>query len=124
MATQEKMTGTAPTPGPANEASRRTDAGGDADQHSRLGQTLGRAGTVVGDSLSGVTRRGEGDADGWGGRAPRAAAAAALSAVATLAGTRLLERPRRRVAGIPVPGTRRGRGKVVKDLARRLSGRA
>jgi hypothetical protein len=93
------------------------------DDHTKLGAALGRAGATVGDSLTGLTRRGEGDDDGSGSSATsKAAAAAALSAMATLAGRQLLERPRRRVAGIPVPGTRRRRRAVAKDLARRLPG--
>jgi hypothetical protein len=129
MAMQEKSVGTARRVGPKHEAQAQNGQGegqnGELEQHSRLGQTLGRAGTAVGDSLTGLTRRGNGDGDGRGessGGAPKAATAAAVSAVATLAGRRLLERPRRRVAGIPLPGTRRPRRSVAKDLARRLPG--
>jgi hypothetical protein len=96
---------------------------GQDGEHTRLGAALGRAGVTVGDSLTGLTRRGEGDNDGSSSSAAsKAAAAAALSAAATLAGRRLVERPRRRVAGVAVPGTRRSRRSVVKDLARRLPG--
>ena len=129
MATQDKITATARKSSPAagHDEQQSHDGGGngEAEEHSRLGQALGRAGTAVGDSLTGLTRRGNGDGEGNGqgaGGAPKAAAAAALSAVATIAGSRLLERPRRRVMGIPVPGTRRSRTSIAKELARRLPG--
>jgi hypothetical protein len=130
MATEQKHVATAdkvpPKAQAKGETSRRGGHNGEVEEHSRLGQTLGRASAAVGDSLSGLTRRGNGDGDGGSdssGGAPTAAAAAAVSAVAALAGRRLLERPRRRVAGIPVPGTRRPRRRVARDLARRLPGR-
>ena len=129
MATQEKITATTrkPPSTPEHDHEESQDGGrnGEAEEHSRLGQALGRAGTAVGDSLTGLTRRGNGDGEGNGqgaGGAPKAAAAAALSAVATIAGSRLLERPRRRVMGIPVRGTRRSRTSIAKELARRLPG--
>jgi hypothetical protein len=125
MATQQNQPATADKVSPQAQPTGDKSQNGEVEEHSRLGQTLGRAGTAVGDSLSGLTRRGNGDGDGGSdssGGAPTAAAAAALSAVATLAGRRLLERPRRRVAGIAVPGTRRPRRSVAKDLARRLPG--
>jgi hypothetical protein len=128
MATEQKHVATAdkvpPKAQAKGETSRRGGHNGEVEEHSRLGQTLGRAGAAVGDSLSGLTRRGNGDGDGGSdssGGAPTAAAAAAVSAVAALAGRRLLERPRR-VAGIPVPGTRRPRRRVAMDLAPRVPG--
>jgi len=135
MTTQEKDVAPAARKMPPKEETqaqdgRGGDKNGEVDEHTKLGHVLGRAGTAVGDSLTGLTRRGDGDANGGdaneaskpSGEAPKAAAVAALSAVATVAGRRLLERPRRRVAGIPVPGTRRPRKGVVKDLARHLPG--
>lgn len=135
MTTQEKDVATAARKMPPKQDTQAHDGqggdqNGEVDEHTRLGHVLGRAGTAVGDSLTGLTRRGngdgnEGDSNQGGktsGEAPKAAAVAALSAVATVAGRRLLERPRRRVAGIPLPGTRRPRKGVAKDLARHLPG--
>jgi len=137
MATQEKEAGMAARKMPPTQDTKAEDGqgskqNGEVDEHTKLGHVLGRAGTAVGDSLTGLTRRGDGDASGGdadadegvkaSGEAPKAVAVAALSAAATVAGRRLLERPRRRVAGIPVPGTRRPRKGVVKDLARHLPG--
>lgn len=69
MTTQEKDVAPAARKMPPKEETqaqdgRGGDKNGEVDEHTKLGHVLGRAGTAVGDSLTGLTRRGDGDANG------------------------------------------------------------
>jgi hypothetical protein len=118
VSTEERPRGAARLP-KHDEAAAPHLNGSAEGEDSRLGERLGRAGTAVGNSISGWAKSTNGEASG--GAAPKAAGAAAAAALAAAGGARLLGRPRRkRVAGIPVPGTRQPLVKVGKDIGKRL----
>jgi hypothetical protein len=76
-----------------------------SEEPSGLADTLGRAGSAVGGTLDRARRSVSGDGSGEGSSAPRRVGTVVASVAVGAAGRALLARPRRRVAGVPIPGT-------------------